>query len=154
MSFFIPKKKQVVDEKEQERRNKKYYDFGARISLKLGLPQKVKKANDYYAKHPKSMSFAIMGVCIAMFILNMFASHHLAQQEQKFDSMTDYVSATPLISVIDKEMEGNRKVNDLALTRQKIKFVIDSLEKSDNLSPKDSVILRKAKDILNKIGGN
>lgn len=153
MSFLIPKKKKVVDEKEQEHRNKKYYDFGARISLKLGLPQKVKKANEFYAVHPKSVSFAIMGVCVAMFLLNVYSSHYMAKQEQEINSKYEYVSATPLISVMDRQLEDKRKSDEMALNRIKIQYLVDSLEKMDQLSPKDSAILIKGKEILNKLGG-
>ena len=53
-----------------EERKKEFFEYGQKISRKLGIPEKVEKTNAFYARHPKAMSFAIFGFCCLLLLLS------------------------------------------------------------------------------------
>ncbi len=153
MGIFGKKKKKEISEEEKQRRYKRYYDFGAKISMKLGLPQKVAKANAFYAKHPKSVSFIILGFLSAGLLFNIFFTPEMGSEDLfGNDEHIEYISATPLVSAIDKQRNHNSKIEQIVRQRDNIKAIVDSLSKMETLTPDDSMKLELGKEILKKIG--
>lgn len=155
MGLFSKKKRNELSEEEKQKRYKKYYDYGVRLSLKWGLPQKVEKANAFYAKHPKSVSFSIIAFfAIMMIVNNLLFSYRDVGSHFLDDDTFENVSATPLISALDKQINNSNKVKEISMRKNEIKYIVDSLSNAGNLSHEDSTKLMLGQELLKILGEN
>ena len=153
MSLFRRKKKE--EKTLSEERKKEYFEFGQRVSNKLGLPEKIEKTNSFYAKHPKSMSFVIFGICCLLLLLSMisFGSGKAQRYKTVGEEPSDYTAST-LFDAMEIHTSSIEKLDGLDTEVNQLKQIIDSLEKIESPTADDSVRLQKGKQLLKQLEGD
>lgn len=132
MIFFRKNKNQKELSEEQK---EKIANFGRNLSLKLRLPQMVRKANAYYAKHPKTVSFSILGSYLFFFLLSLIPSGESNQQTFEKED-TDYM-ASSFFGAMQKHDDNINKIMEYGRKRASAKQLVDSLMHD---APKDSTL--------------
>lgn len=153
MSFFRRKKKE--EKTLSEERKKEYFEFGQKVSNKLGLPEKIEKTNSFYAKHPKSMSYAIFGICCLLLLLSMISFGNGKAQRYKTvgEEPSDYTAST-LFDAMEIHTSSIDKLDGLDTEVNQLKQIIDSLGKIESPTADDSVRLQKGKQLLKQLEGD
>ena len=132
-----------------EERKKEYFEFGRKIGLKLGLPEKVRKTNAFYARHPKSMSFGIFGTCCLLMVLSMvsFAGSERHAYRTVGEKPSDYTAST-LFDAMEMHTKSMDKLSGISPYHQRLKSIVDSLQQLENLTKEDSIRLEKGLQLL------
>ena len=111
-----------------EERKKEFFEYGQKISRKLGIPEKVEKTNAFYARHPKAMSFAIFGFCCLLLLLSevCLRGSGMSVHRPVGEQPSDYTAST----------------------------LVDSLQMLENPTAEDSARLVKGRKLLKQIEGD
>lgn len=138
-----------------EERKKEYFEYGQKISRKLGIPEKVQKANAFYARHPKSVSFAIFGFCCLLLLLSEIClrSSSIPVHKPVGEQPSDYTAST-LFDAMEMHSNSMYKLNGIAEQYDKLKMIVDSLQKLENPTADDSAKLIKGQKLLKQIEGD
>lgn len=138
-----------------EERKKEYFEFGQKISRKLGLPEKVQKTNSFYARHPKSMSFSIFGICCLLLLLShiTFSDGKTKRYRNVGEKPSDYTAST-LFDAMEMHSNSVSKLDGLDAEYKKLKLTIDSLQKLENPTAEDSARLQKGIQLLKQLEGD
>ena len=137
-----------------EERKKEYFEFGRKIGLKLGLPEKVRKTNAFYARHPKTMSLFIFGICCTLMVLSQlnFSGAERHAYRMVGHKPSDYTAST-LFDAMDMHTSSIDKLNGITPYHKRLRFLVDSLQQLENPTEEDSIRLAKGFELLNKIEG-
>lgn len=154
MRLFGKRRSKEEYDEQREARQKAFFEYGEKISYKLGLPDKVQKINAYYAKHPRGVSFAILGWCFLMVIISMIpttCNRHHDELSKTMSENPSMFTGNTLVSSMNRHMENMDKLAELAKKREYAAAIADSLNKLENLSKEDSITLNACNKFLNEL---
>ena len=118
-----------------EERKKEFFEYGQKISRKLGIPEKVEKTNAFYASE----------VCLR----GSGMSVHRPVGEQP----SDYTAST-LFEAMEMHSSSMDKLNGIADQYDRLRTVVDSLQMLENPTSEDSARLVKGRKLLKQIEGD
>ena len=135
-----------------EERKKEFFEFGRKIGLKLGLPEKVRKTNAFYARHPKSMSFGIFGTCCVLMVLSQlsFAGPKKHAYRTVGEKPSDYTAST-LFDAMEMHTKSVDKLNGITPYHERLKTIVDSLQQLENPTVEDSIRLARGLELLKEL---
>lgn len=138
-----------------EERRKEFFEYGQKISRKLGIPEKVRRTNAFYARHPKTMSFAIFGFCCLLLLLSEVCLRNPGMPRHKpvGEQPSDYTAST-LFEAMEMHSSSMEKLSGIAEQYDRLRAVVDSLQRLENPTAEDSARLVKGRKLLKQIEGD
>lgn len=151
---WFPRNKDKQQPLSEERR-KEFFEYGQRISRKLGIPEKVQRTNAFYARHPKAMSFAIFGFCCLLLVVSevCLRSSGMPMHKPVGEQPSDYTAST-LFEAMEMHSSSMDKLNGIAEQYDRLRTVVDSLQTLENPTAEDSARLTKGRKLLKQIEGD
>lgn len=138
-----------------DERRKEFFEYGQKISKKLGIPEKIQKTNAFYAKHPRSVSFTIFGFCCCLLIISQIClkSSAIPSHKSVGEKPSDYTAST-LFEAMEMHSNSIDVIKTIAEQHDKIKLIVDSLQKLENPTAEDSAKIIKGLNLLKQIEGD